>query len=216
MATLVLTCPHCDAQRIAFTLKAEFPCGGDPNLVAVGATCNGCQMPICATLMRTPTSLRSQTSPMSGSGDLAAENSHFILKRVFPERIAESTPLNIPEAVAKAFRQAESSLKAGHLDAACSMYRKAMELGLKAFSPDIEAWKIEKRIDKMAAENRITPELKAWAHELRLDGNDALHGEDDASEEMANQMHELCKFLLTYLYTLPAQVAEAQARRQAE
>jgi hypothetical protein len=93
------------------------------------------------------------------------------------------------------------------------MYRKAMELGLKAFSPDIEAWMIEKRIDKMAAQHRITPELQTWAHELRLDGNDALHGDGEATADMANQMHELCKFLLIYLYTLPQQVAEAQARR---
>lgn len=88
-----------------------------------------------------------------------------------------------------------------------------MELALKAFSQDIEAWKIEKRIDKMAAEHRITPELKDWAHELRLDGNDAMHGDDDTTREMADQMHELCKFLLIYLYTLPAQVQAAKARR---
>lgn len=88
-----------------------------------------------------------------------------------------------------------------------------MELALKDFSPDIEAWKLEKRIDKMASENRITPEIQAWAHELRLDGNEALHGDGEATLDMTEQMHELCKFLLTYLYTLPAQVAAAQARR---
>jgi len=88
-----------------------------------------------------------------------------------------------------------------------------MELALKSFSPDIEAWKIEKRIDRMAAENRITRELQTWAHELRLDGNEAVHGEDEATAEIADQMHEFCKFLLIYLYTLPAQVESAQARR---
>lgn len=88
-----------------------------------------------------------------------------------------------------------------------------MELALKAFSPDIEAWKIEKRIDRMAAEHRITRELQAWAHELRLDGNDAMHGDEEATEEMADQMHELCRFLLIYLYTLPLQVEGAKARR---
>ena len=67
----------------------------------------------------------------------------------------------------------------------------------------------------MAAEHRITPELKTWAHELRLDGNDAMHGEEEATQQMVDQMHEFCKFLLIYLYTLPAQVKAAQARRDA-
>ncbi|OGB70444.1 MAG: hypothetical protein A2486_07170 [Burkholderiales bacterium RIFOXYC12_FULL_65_23] len=88
-----------------------------------------------------------------------------------------------------------------------------MELGLKTMSPDIEVWKLEKRIDRLATEHRITPELQAWAHELRLDGNEALHGDEDATEEMTEQMHHLCWFLLTYLYTLPSQVEAIRARR---
>lgn len=87
-----------------------------------------------------------------------------------------------------------------------------MELALKGLSPEIEAWKIEKRIDKMAAEGLITNDLKDWAHELRLDGNDAVH-EDEMTNEVIDQMHSLCTFLLTYLFTLPEQVKAARARR---
>lgn len=95
------------------------------------------------------------------------------------------------------------------------MYRKAMELGLKDKSPGIEAWKIEKRIDKMAAEGLITKELQDWAHELRLDGNDAVH-DDEMDKDDADRMHNFCKFLLTYLYTLPEQVKAARALRTEE
>ena len=72
---------------------------------------------------------------------------------------------------------------------------------------------LEKRIDKLAAEHRITPDIQKWAHELRLDGNEALHGDEDATEEMVDQMHHLTYFLLTYLYTLPNQIEEVRARR---
>lgn len=89
-----------------------------------------------------------------------------------------------------------------------------MELALKAFAPEIEAWKLEKRIDKLAAEHRITTDIQEWAHELRLDGNEALHGDEDATQEMTDQMHHLTHFLLIYLYTLPSQIAEAKQRRQ--
>lgn len=91
-----------------------------------------------------------------------------------------------------------------------------MELALKEFAPDVDAWKIEKRIDKLAAEHRITPAIQQWAHDLRLDGNEAVHGDEDATQEITDQMHHLTYFLLTYLYTLPKQIEESRARRNGE
>lgn len=90
-----------------------------------------------------------------------------------------------------------------------------MEQGLKAYSPDIDAWKIEKRIDKMFAAGHITADIKDWAHELRLDGNDAVH-EDEITEDVVNQMRTFCRALFTYIYTLPEQVRAARARREDE
>ncbi|MCO7642546.1 DUF4145 domain-containing protein [Pseudomonas sp. S 311-6] len=94
------------------------------------------------------------------------------------------------------------------------MLRRCMEVALKQFAPDVDAWKLEKRIDKLAAENRITPALQEWAHELRLDGNEALHGTGEASEELARRMERLTHFLLIYLYTLPEQVRLAREQRE--
>lgn len=96
------------------------------------------------------------------------------------------------------------------------MLRRCMEIALKTFAPDIDAWKLEKRIDRLANENKITPALQEWAHELRLDGNEALHGTAPADEELATRMEGLTTFLLIYLYTLPAQVAQARDSRVSE
>ena len=193
---------------MAFTVQSETADPIRQYHFAVLATCHGCRMPICLVVQS------STGRPPSGTPlDLMNRESGFNILGVYPSAIPIDVPENIPDAVAKAFKQAAESRSAGHFDAACSMYRRAMELALKVFSPDIEAWKLEKRIDKMAAENRITKDLQSWAHELRLDGNDALHGDKEATGEMAGQMHGLCKFLLIYLYTLPAQVEAAKARR---
>lgn len=89
-----------------------------------------------------------------------------------------------------------------------------MELALKGFAPDVEAWKLEKRIDKLAAEHRITPALQEWAHQLRLDGNEAIHGDGEADESLCNQMHELTRFLLIYLYSLPNQIEQAKSENR--
>lgn len=214
MTTMVLDCPHCGAKKVSFKMISEAARPNHPADAVVSALCNACNMPICALLRSARNILFGATGPLSFDGDLLDARSPFNSIGIYPSRALLDTPHAIPDAVRRAYEQAAGSRSAGHFDAACSMYRKAMELGLKAFSPDIEAWKIEKRIDKMAAEHRITTELQTWAHELRLDGNEALHGDGEASEEMTSQMHELCRFLLIYLYTLPAQVAAATARRE--
>jgi len=213
MGSLVHDCPHCGTLKSGFTIRAEFNCGNHlaNREEAVCATCNNCLQPVCAVVFLVTSMLPSQFQ-----GDILQAPDYFISRAFYPAKLEKDTPDGVPLAVARAYDQAAASRHAGHWDAACGMYRRAMELGLKAFSPEIDAWKIEKRIDKMAAENKITPELQTWAHELRLDGNDALHGEEEATKEMADQMHGLCRFLLLYLYTLPLQVEAAKTRRAGE
>lgn len=216
MAAFRLNCPHCATQNAGFTVAGDFPIPARRSMWAIPALCNICREPILVTAFAMGLSAANGVRPSQIDGDIFELDSGahgFRLEDAWPEVELHDAPTDTPALVGRAFEQGSASRTAGHFDAACSMYRKAMELGLKGFSPDIEAWKIEKRIDKMAAEHRITPELQAWAHELRLDGNEAVHSDSEATGEVANQMHELCWFLLTYLYTLPAQVQKAQARR---
>ncbi|ABO60854.1 hypothetical protein AQ808_03620 [Burkholderia pseudomallei] len=86
------------------------------------------------------------------------------------------------------------------------MFRRCLEIALKKFSPDIEAWKLEKRIDRLADAGKITQDLKIWAHRVRLDGNDALHEEEEFTRESATELMEFTRLLLTYLYTLPEKI----------
>lgn len=136
------------------------------------------------------------------------------IKWIEPAPKTPVAPPFTPEAVAEYYIEACDSLHRHKWTSAASMLRKCMEVALKDLSPDIDAWKIEKRIDKLAAEHRITPALKDWAHELRLDGNEALHGIEPATEELATRMERLTHFLLLYLYTLPKQVELAREERQ--
>ncbi|KUE88918.1 hypothetical protein ASL20_09865 [Cupriavidus necator] len=86
------------------------------------------------------------------------------------------------------------------------MFRRAMEMGLKQFTPEIEAWKLEKRIDKLSAAGAITQELKSWAHKIRLEGNDAIHEVPKPSKEEAEELRLFTELLLMYLFTLPTRV----------
>ncbi|MFD2755424.1 DUF4145 domain-containing protein [Comamonas terrae] len=210
MSVLVIQCPHCGAEKMTFKVMKSV---GHliPGQSSVMALCSGCDGPVLATLFAPP-HMGDRLVEMPGN---LLQERDFRAIGIWPKPQEPEVPQGVPDKVARSFIEAAKSRRAQLWNAACGSYRRCMELALKEFAPDVEAWKLEKRIDKLAAEHRITPALQTWAHELRLDGNEALHGDDDATEDMAEQMHHLTYFLLTYLYTLPNQIEEVRVRREA-
>lgn len=211
MAVLVMQCPHCGAENMTF----EVISGVDDSRGASSmfVRCSACQACAVVKFGFSQAGFGARHL-LEYYGDLKEHPAAKLIK-VWPELTVLEAPSNTPDKAARAFVEASQAKRSKLWNAACGSYRRCMELALKQLAPDVEAWKLEKRIDRLAAEHRITPAIQEWAHELRLDGNEALHGEEDATEDMAEQMHHLTHFLLTYLYTLPKQIAKVRARREA-
>lgn len=212
MPVFVTNCPHCGAKQMSFEYVSDYLISGE--LAIAFAKCLACFRPICAQVSSSSSSFYARALK-NVVGDVFRLQGYHVQK-VWPPIEKIDVPIAVPDRVARNFVEAAESRRAGHWNAACGSYRRCMEIALKQFAPDVDAWKLEKRIDKLAAEHKITPDIQKWAHELRLDGNEALHGDEDATQEMADQMHHLTYFLLTYLYTLPNQIDEVRARRAAE
>lgn len=212
MSVLVMTCPHCGVDNMTFNVVADHSHGEEGMLRSGIAVCANCDMPTVIKA-RWQGRLHGHRLGLAETEGNLLKNPQLVIRGIWPELRALDAPPHLPEVVHRAYLEAARARRAGLWNAACSSYRRCMELGLKAFAPDVEAWKIEKRIDQLAAQHRITPDLQTWAHELRVDGNEAVHGDEEATQEITDQMHHLTYFLLTYLYTLPKQVEEARARR---
>lgn len=212
MPVFVTTCPHCGAKQMSFAYRGEYTAPG--NISYAFASCSGCFRPISAEVFRSDGKPFTSYPLKDLLGDVLKSPAHKT-QNIWPAFEKIDVPTSLPDRVARNFVEAAESRRGTHWNAACASYRRCMEIALKQFAPEVEAWKLEKRIDKLAAEHKITPDIQKWAHELRLDGNEALHGDEDATQEMADQMHHLTYFLLTYLYTLPNQIDEVRARRDA-
>lgn len=200
MATLVMDCPHCPARHSSFTLHndAKDPLGREIYLSI--ATCGNCGGGI---LIRTAS--RNMIRPSETHGPLK-DNRLLVVEEIVPQRQKSVAPDSVPEIVAQAFEEGCDSCNDGRYTSAVAMFRRCLELALRQFSPDIEAWKLEKRIDKLATQHLITPEMRTWAHEIRLVGNDALHADEVPTKDEALDLMRFNEMLLTYLYTLPARV----------
>ena len=94
-------------------------------------------------------------------------------------------------------------------DAAGSMFRKALETGLKRKFPDMKG-DLNTRIKEAAEQQKLTPDLAEWAHQVRLDGNTAAH--EVFSKEEAVRLAEFTELVFLYLFTLPGMLKEAQEK----
>ncbi|ONN64807.1 hypothetical protein BTM36_22155 [Herbaspirillum sp. VT-16-41] len=86
------------------------------------------------------------------------------------------------------------------------MFRRTIDVGTKQFNTDIEVFRLEKRIDKLAEEGKITKDLQTWAHKIRFEGNGAIHELDEPTKEQTEELELFTELVLTYLFTLPAKV----------
>jgi hypothetical protein len=64
---------------------------------------------------------------------------------------------------------------------------------------------LKEQIDSLAMAGIVAGVLKDWAHQLRSEGNKAVH-ELEGSKEEADDLVKFVRFLLQYLYELPYEV----------
>lgn len=102
--------------------------------------------------------------------------------------------------------QAEEAAARTHREAAGMAYRRVLELTMKDKAPELKGT-LEKRIDKLAEQGKVTPDIKDWAHSIRTLGNEAAHDEDEPTEEDVADLAAFTRVVLEYLYSMPAKVA---------
>ena len=187
-------CPYCRTKDVAFTIK----CYGEEHsgsyvgltrwvsLTDTFAVCGRCGRGVVMTFVndgRKSSSVRIAPSP--------------------PE-----PPEHLPENIRKIFQQGMNNVSE-NFDAAGAMFRKALDVALKNKFPEIKG-KLYQRIQKAAQNHKLTPELALWADQVRVEGNEASHGEQPFTERDAQSLFDFTRLVLVYLFSLPGMLAEAQ------
>ena len=129
---------------------------------------------------------------------------------IAPKRPSSTAPKHTPANVARFFEQAMDNLPK-NWDAAGSMFCKALDTGLKSKFPEIKG-KLNDRIKEAAAQQKLTPDLAKWAHQIRLDGNDAVHEGDPFSKNDAEKLCDFTHLVFLYVFTLPGMLKEGQEK----
>jgi hypothetical protein len=173
------------------------------------AVCGVCDYPIIVSYLDAELS-RSTMTPI----DILRSNIDFPNARLqiidsWPSSELDS-PSDLPANVLNFFEQGVRNERAGNWDAAGAMFRKTLDVATKILDPINSKKTLFDRINLLASSGRITSDLSKWAHEVRIDGNDAVHGEDPETEEDVLAIHQFCRAVLLYTFSLPALVASRQ------
>jgi hypothetical protein len=99
----------------------------------------------------------------------------------------------------------------GNEEAAGTMYRKALDVGLKLVAPTVTGT-LKARIATLVQQHILTQALGEWAEQIRLLGNEAAHEIDQPTREEVKALRNFSDLVLRYLFTLPAMVATKRAQ----
>ena len=132
------------------------------------------------------------------------------IKAVAPKPPSTAAPAFTPENVARFFEQGMENL-ARNWDAAGTMFRKALDAGLKDKWPEVTG-SLYDRIEKIATEGGLTADMKEWAHHIRLDGNDAAHEDQPMVASRARALADFTRLFLLYTFSLPGMLREAREK----
>lgn len=136
--------------------------------------------------------------------------------------VAQSAPKFTPENIEKVFKEGSESVVGGCPNAAAAMFRLCVDLVTKSLLPPEDVDGINKnirrnlkpRLDWLFKTNILHKDLEILSDCIREDGKDGVHDGTLTSEDAKNLM-DFTSLLLERLFTVPARLELANARRQA-
>lgn len=201
-------CPHCSARSAGFKVVYTWPAGIAEflNSLSICGVCgNGMILETFDTVAKSHANLR-ETSTSGFPGE------RFKVLNQWPASTM-APPDNVPANTGRFYVQGLENLRAERWDAAGAMFRKALDVATKQLADELKSLTLFKRIEALFKAGRITEAMRDWSHEIRLDGNDAVHDEEPETPEDAAATQKFTEAFLTYTFSLPAMVAENRNKR---
>lgn len=227
MATYVANCPRCSAQKMTFDILSDVHVGSDHGWAhyhEITALCRHCNRPSIM-LIR----LRDYNSSeiFGGNGRVTGQKSDvtplFELKRQISiaDLAAKPAPDFLPDDILQAFSEGTRCLAIGCNNAAGSMFRLCLDLATRSLLPapddtcgptKHERRNLAPRLSWLFNNNRLPHDLKDLSSAVKENGDEGAH-EGWLNEHDTVDLYEFAFELLERLFTYPAKIEQAKARR---
>jgi Domain of unknown function (DUF4145) len=212
MTIIVHKCPHCLVNDIALAVvswsqvwKGGHAVHGE---VVAHLACPRCSMPSGAHLKAKGTNI-ANVQNIGGDPTTAG----WDIRGFWPESLKPAVPEFLPPDVERIYLQAERNFTMeGNEEASGTMYRKALDVGLKKIDPTLTGT-LGAKLKRLAQQGKLTAEISEWADHVRALGNDAAHEEDAISRNDLNDLRNITEMVLRYLFTLPNMIKKRRGEK---
>lgn len=154
----------------------------------------------------------------------------YTLRDMWPKPPKPDVSEDMPAGVRQCMLEAEDALISASPRLARGAFRTVLDVATKDMveknpkcldGSDPTKLNLNSRIDKLAKHHLITASLRDWAHTVRGITNEDVHGPGLVTKEEAEEIAEITRMFLKYLYELPAavekmRVAAEEKKRAAE
>ena len=149
-------------------------------------------------------------------GSASAFRLVFVRFRNLADVKAVDPPEHLPPSrIGAAFEEGAKCLAVQCFNAAGAMFRLCLDLATKDLAPgnDTKKLLLGARLKWLFDNGKLPEGLKELASVVKDDGNDAVH-DGSLDKNAAEDLQDFAERLLTQLYTEPARVKHAQARKR--
>lgn len=204
MATIKHECPHCRVKDMALVVSTWTPHSGTRYAGIAHLTCPRCSLPSAAKIEARQGG--GEYNQLIQNGGDPTYNSPWAISNFWPRPSGPEVPDNLPEDVNRIYLQAESNFAInGNEEAAGTMYRKALDVGLKKIDTALTGT-LGQKIQSLTKSGKLTSDILEWSTHVRDLGNDAAHEEIPPTREELENLRGFTDMVLQYLFTLPAMV----------
>ena len=144
----------------------------------------------------------------------------LVALRAFPAPPVIQVSDLLPEPVAQAMAEAEQTLIGAPPRVARGEFRTVLDVATQYVldqNPKCEANRksnkplnLSNRIDVLTSHHLLSPSLKDWAHGVRGITNGDVHGANSVSPSEAQEIAQITRMILVYLFEMPARVEQAK------
>jgi hypothetical protein len=202
-------CPHCRTKGAGFSIRFQWQ-ERDTRNAQFLAVCGVCNRGITVHSQ----ALNSQHIDLIANR-VEYPGNNYIISAVWPS-FKSDIPDGVPENIGGFYDQGLRNLYEKRWDAAGAMFRKTLDIATKILDPQNSKDTLFARINKLVESGTLTQSMGDWSHEIRIDGNDAVHDEEPETLDDATSAQKFTEAFLIYAFSLPKMVEINRQKRSTE
>ncbi|WP_155739186.1 DUF4145 domain-containing protein [Ralstonia solanacearum] len=226
MPEFIADCPRCNARHVTFDLQATNDLHMNHGWQRVREAYSICRACHCGTVFFVADKGIDQAgylhengfADVKSVGDLVVVKGHLSSANFS----AQEPPDSLPNDIRSAFEEGAKCVAVGCYNAAGTMFRLCLDLATRGLLPEEDVDGLNPRIRGslgltlgwLFQTSRLPIDFRNLADCVKDDGNDGAHA-GTLNQEEADDLQDFAFALLDRLYSEPARLASAKARRDA-